>query len=118
MAKIKVKQRVSRFGNQVFMFKLANGRTVELEFGPHLMDPDGDACSASVSLLDENGERVPIGANEPRAEKKMVERMVLWFTTEEEDSKISRMVREELEALKESLKPITEHIAPPKDDSN
>jgi len=103
MTKIKVSEHVSSVGTQVFVFPLANGRTVEIEFCPHLIDPDGDACCAVVALLGENREKLQIAVNESGQEKKMMNSLCLWFTTPEEDEKNSQMLREELDSIKRHL---------------
>jgi hypothetical protein len=108
-AKLKVSQGVSRFGNQLFIFRLQNGRTVEIEFCPHLIDPGGNASCAVVGLLDENGARQGIAVNESGGEQTMMKAPCLWFTTREEDGKNRRKVREELDTIKEQLDNLASH---------
>jgi hypothetical protein len=62
--KISVAAGSNDFGQQVFTFGLPNGRTLKLDFYPHLIDPTGDACCAVVSLLDEQGRRVGLAVND------------------------------------------------------
>jgi hypothetical protein len=98
--KIKVTESVSSIGTQLFAFRLANGRTVEIEFCPPLANPEGNASCAAVSLTGGDGERLPIGVNEHSSEKKMMRSPCLWFTTDEEEAENRRMLAEELDALR------------------
>ena len=98
--KIKVTESVSDLGTQVFAFRLANGRTVEIEFCPSQANPEGNASIAAVSLTGGDGESLPIGVNEPGSEKKMMRSPCLWFTTDEEEAENRRMLAEELDALR------------------
>jgi hypothetical protein len=104
--KIAVRERVSSLGNQVFVFKLANGRTVEIEFCPHLINLEADANAAGVSFLDKDGTRLPIAINESGEEKVKMRLPFLWFTTPEEDKENSEVTRAVLESLREHLKPL------------
>ena len=106
MRKIKVSQRVSSIGTQVFAFKLANGRTVEVEFAPHIMDLEHHVYGAGISLLDKNGESMPLGVGGLDNEKIKTKCAYLWFTTDEEDEQYRRMVQEECEMIRDSLAPL------------
>lgn len=111
MARIQVAERVSSLGNQVFVFRLANGRTVELEFCPPMSNPEGNASCAVVTLLGKNGKKLQIGVNEPPNEKTMMRSPSLWFVTPEEERKNSQKLKKELDVIKEQL---GKHFGPKK----
>jgi hypothetical protein len=105
MAEIKVAKRVSSYGNQVFVFRLANGTRVKIEFCPPMSNPEGNASCAVVSFTGGDGKRLPIGVNEHSSEKKMMRSPCLWFTTDEEEAENRRMLAEELDALMKAIPP-------------
>lgn len=110
-SKITVAKEVNSFGQQVFVFGLPNGRTLRLEFCPHVIDPDGDACAAVTSLRDQNGARLPIAVNSLEGpETQVMEVANLWFSTDEEGERHGQMLRDELNALKEELAPVIESL--------
>ena len=107
--KITVAEEVNDFGQQVFAFSLPNGRTLKLEFCQHLIEPDGDACVAAASLVEQSGERIPIAVNDIECkEKKLMKLAYLWFSTREEDERHGQMVGGELNALKDQLAPLVD----------
>jgi hypothetical protein len=107
--KISVTEELNDFGQQVFEFELPNGRTLRLEFCPHIADPDGDACCAVASLLDEQGQRIELSVNDLGGTPKQKMRVAnLWFSTSLEDSLNSQILEQELILLKEQLAPIME----------
>src|ERR1700676_2867105 len=100
MQKIKVTERLSSLGNQVFVFRLANGRTLEIEFCPQLINFEGHASIAAASLLDKKGKRLQIGVAESGGERTMMRLPCLWCTTTEEDKDNSQMTSDVLGELR------------------
>lgn len=118
--KIVVSERVNSFGNQVFTFKLANGRWLRLEFSPHLTEPGGDECAVAVSLMNRDARgpdmldaSLPITISEHGKEIAVVSHPCLWVATPQDRQRHGKQTRDMIEGMRDSLLPPDE---PPTDD--